>query len=253
MIPLKRPEVPAALEKRLAAKSKTLTEESADTKKARDAWKGARTVRRDLKELLATMAAGFVRCMYCGDNLGTDIDHFKPIARDPLSAFIWENHFLACTHCNSNKKRDQYPCSPSGECLLVNPSREDPYDHIRLNLPTGKYQGRTEKGRETIRVFGLSRPDLELGRAHAYVRCESMLRDWSRRIGDGREDAANTVLRSLMVQPFADVLYAMIKKSDAPGAANVFEADVLTALKSVRDKVETRDIINPFGNRDSHS
>ncbi|MFJ7327111.1 HNH endonuclease [Streptomyces cyaneofuscatus] len=180
------------------------------------------------------MAAGFVRCMYCGDSLGTDIDHFKPIARDPLSAFIWKNHFLACSHCNSNKKRDQYPCSPSGECLLVDPSREDPYDHLRLTLPTGKYRGITEKGSETIRVFGLSRPDLELGRAHAYARCGSMLRDWSAQIGGGREDLANTVLKSLSVQPFADVLYVMIKNSDAPGAANLFEAEILAALQKVR-------------------
>jgi hypothetical protein len=26
------------------------------------------------------MAAGIMRCMYCGDNLGTDIDHFEPIS-----------------------------------------------------------------------------------------------------------------------------------------------------------------------------
>ncbi|GGU96598.1 uncharacterized protein (TIGR02646 family) [Streptomyces cavourensis] len=248
MIPIKRPVAPAALEKKLTAKSKTLKEESADTKKARDTWKNSRAVRRDLKELLAGMAAGFVRCMYCGDSLGTDIDHFKPIARDPLSAFIWENHFLACSHCNSNKKRDQYPCDPSGGCLLVDPCREDPYDHIRLSLPTGKYSGRTEKGKETIRVFGLSRPDLELGRAHAYIRCESMLRDWSTRIGSGREDVADTVLRALVVQPFADVLYAMIKKSYAPGAANLFEVDVLAALKIVRVKIEAQNVMNSFRN-----
>lgn len=239
MIPLVRPEIPTVIEKRLAAKTNFLTEESADIRKARDSWKTARTIRRDLKELLASMAVGFVRCMYCGDSLGTDIDHFKPIARDPLSAFIWSNHFLACSHCNSNKKRDQYPCSPSGECLLVDPSKEDPYDHIRLNLPTGKYLGRTDKGKETIRVFGLSRPDLELGRAHAYIRCESMLRDWSAQIGGGRKDSAQAVLVSLKVQPFADVLYAMIKNSYAPGAANIFHPAVLAALWEVRKITET--------------
>lgn len=248
MIPLKRPGISANLEKRLTGKTKTLTDNLADPKNAREAWKSARTIRRDLKVLLASMAAGFARCMYCGDSLGTDIDHFKPIARDPLSAFIWANHFLACSHCNSNKKRDQYPCSPSGECLLVNPSKEDPYEHMNLNLPTGKYQGQTQKGKETIRVFGLSRPDLELGRAHAYVRCESMLRDWSTRVGNGQEEAASAVLKSLMIQPFADVLYAIIKKSEAPGAPNLFEADVLTALRSVRERIETQDVAASFRN-----
>ncbi|MET8698419.1 hypothetical protein ABZW10_06035 [Kitasatospora sp. NPDC004723] len=34
------------------------------------------------------------------------------------------------------------------------------------------------KGEATIEVFGLQRPVLQQGRARAYVRCRSMLRDW---------------------------------------------------------------------------
>jgi hypothetical protein len=75
-----------------------------------------------------------------------------------------------------------------------------------------------------------------------------MLRDWSTRVGNGQEEAASAVLKSLMIQPFADVLYAMIKKSEAPGAPNLFEADVLTALRSVRERIETQDVAASFRN-----
>ncbi|WP_106970093.1 MULTISPECIES: HNH endonuclease [Streptomyces] len=242
MIPLERPEISASLKKRLDAKSTLLSNSAADSTITRKAWKTAKTIRRDLKGQLSSMAAGYERCMYCGENQGTDIDHFKPIAKDPLSAFLWENHLLACSHCNSNEKRDQYPCGTDGSCLLVNPTKEDPYDHISLTLPTGEYTGLTPKGGETIRVFGLWRPTLERGRAKAYVRCKSMLRDWSAQIKNGHTDDAREVLESLLVQPFADVLYVMIRRVDSPGAPIIFENEVLSALKEMQEGA-------PFGSK----
>ncbi|MGF1342796.1 HNH endonuclease [Streptomyces flavovirens] len=184
------------------------------------------------------MAAGFSRCMYCGDSQGTDIDHFKPIAEDPFSAFVWINHLLACSHCNSNEKRDKYPCDSSGECLLLNPSVEDPWDHLVLTLITGKYTGVTPKGRATIEVFGLGRPDLERGRAKAYVRCKSMLRDWVVQEREGNDEDAREIMESLAVQPFADVLYAMVRRADDPGARDVFGSETIRALRQI--EVATR-------------
>ncbi|WP_330242230.1 HNH endonuclease [Streptomyces sp. NBC_00525] len=181
------------------------------------------------------MASGFSRCMYCGDSQGTDIDHFKPIVEDPLSAFVWTNHLLACSHCNSNEKRDRYPCSASGECLLVDPCAEDPWDHLVLTLSTGEYAGVTPKGWATIEVFGLGRPDLERGRAKAYVRCKSMLRDWAVQEREGRSEDAREIIESLTVQPFADVLYAMVRRVDDPGALTVFGRDIIYALKKIED------------------
>lgn len=244
MIPLQRPDLNPKLAKQLAAKSSKLQEIS-DVATARDSWRSARAVRRDLQQVLCLMAAGFSRCMYCGDSQGTDIDHFKPIARDPSDTFSWVNHFLSCSYCNSNQKRDQYPCGADGECLLVDPSLEDPCDHMNLTLPTGKYTGFTLKGHETIRVFGLSRPDLERGRAKAYVRCKSMLRDWMCQFQAKREDAAREVWESLLVQPFADVLYFMIRKVEAPGAAHVFGNDVVQALRLVHDSHSGSGVVGP--------
>jgi hypothetical protein len=73
--------------------------------KARQLWKSAAGERRSVREQLTQMAPGIERCMYCGDNLGTDIDHFDPISRSPIKTFEWLNHLLACSFCNSNQKR----------------------------------------------------------------------------------------------------------------------------------------------------
>ncbi|MEV0187574.1 HNH endonuclease [Kitasatospora purpeofusca] len=201
---------------------------------ARERWRRARTVRRDLKSLLESMVSGLSRCMYCGDSQGTDIDHFKPIAHDPAYTFAWVNHFLACSHCNSNQKRDQYPCDGSGACLLVDPSAEDPNSHLSLTLATGAYTARTPKGEATIEVFGLQRPVLQQGRARAFVRCRSMLRDWLLQSEAGNPAEAHEVLDSLRVHPFADVLHAMLHRADSPGAPVVFGPEVTTALQRVR-------------------
>ncbi|MET9291277.1 HNH endonuclease [Streptomyces sp. NPDC003077] len=232
MIPIPRAPLDDRLAARLEEKSRGLRRE--DGEKARAAWRGAKAIRHDLKIVLGGMAFGFSRCMYCGDGQGTDIDHLMPLAHDARHVFSWSNHFLACSHCNSNEKRDHYPVDEHGRCLLIDPCREDPYDHLALTLATGRYAGRTAKGEATLRVFGLGRPVLEQGRSRAYVRCKSMLRDWARQMSAGEEHEAAEVLRSLQVHPFGDVLYAIVRRVDAPGAAVVFGGEVVDALRHLR-------------------
>lgn len=147
--------------------------------------------------------------MYCEDSLGTDIDHFEPIAVAPLRAFDWLNHLLACSHCNSNQKRDAYPRDGGGGPLLIDPSTEDPAAHLDLLLASGMYLARTPKGEATIRVFGLNRLDLVQGRRLAFVSARAMLRDWQlHRQGEDSEEAAE-VADALRTSPFAGVMRAM--------------------------------------------
>jgi hypothetical protein len=107
--------------------------------------------------------------MYCGDSLGTDIDHFEPIREFPAGTFVWPNHLLACSYCNSNAKRDLFPRDELGSSLLIDPTRDDPAEHLRLILRTGVYRPLTPKGTESIRVFGLNRADLTRGREVAFT------------------------------------------------------------------------------------
>jgi hypothetical protein len=169
--------------------------------------------------------------MYCGDSRGTDIDHFEPIRSAPLRTFEWCNHLLACSSCNSNAKRDAYPCDKYGHSLLVDPSTEDPADHLKLALTEGNYTGITHKGCVTIEVFQLNRADLRKGRADAFIRCKSMLRDYLNLEMSGRSNEAVSTKLALERQPFADVLHAMYRVADLPGAATVLGgSDVVAVL-----------------------
>ncbi|MFF5260487.1 HNH endonuclease [Actinomadura viridis] len=231
MIPLARPPLDDELAERLARRADELPSSGADGGRARKAWKAADADRGRVRELLAAMAPGIERCMYCGDSLGTSIDHFEPLKEAPLRAFDWLNHLLACSLCNSNEKRDRFPRAADGTPLLIDPSQDDPYEHIRLVLATGHYRWRTDRGASTVEVFGLNRPDLVLGRQAAVYRTEAMVQARSTALGIGNDGKAARLLWSLFQHPFVDVLYAMVRTAEAPGVAAVLEAETVVGLK----------------------
>src|SRR5690606_11597634 len=174
---------------------------------------------------------GIKRCMYCGDNQGDAIDHFEPIAQAPLRTFDWYNHFLACSHCNSHQKRDLFPRAADGTPLLVDPTAEDPYQHLRLLLSVGEYEAPSERGEATIEVSARNRAVLGRGRAIAIVRTRPLLSARQRYSPAGNLAGATEITESLRLQPFADVLSAMLRYRHLPGAAVVLGGpDVLEAL-----------------------
>jgi hypothetical protein len=168
MIPIARHQLDGELANRLDNRTTRLKMNNADSGHARAAWKSADTERLGVRTYLEKMAPGVQRCMYCGDNLGTDIDHFEPIGVAPIRTFEWLNHLLACSFCNSNQKRDSYPRDPSGNALLIDPTSEDPNRHLALILSNGEYRALTPQGQASIDVFGLNRADLTRGRAGAF-------------------------------------------------------------------------------------
>lgn len=236
MIRLSRTVLPRVLEETLDRRTQRLERDRADGTVARRRWKDARDLRGLLRVELCRFAAGLDRCMYCGENVGTDVDHFDPVTRNPLRAFDWTNHLLACSRCNSEAKGFAFPCGPGGEALLIDPTVDDPYDHLRLNLSIGDYQGRTERGEVTIDVLRLNRAELVRGRSFAFVRAKSMLRDIDRQVQQGAVARAEAVMLALKEQPFADVLQAMLKVRHLPGAQVVLEdSEVLRALEIIAD------------------
>jgi HNH endonuclease len=155
MIPITRATLPDELSVQLVTLSKELAVVPAGerTKAARALWEksGTRTrVYRPLKHILQQMALGLEQCMYCGADFGTDVDHFDPIARTPLRAFDWPNHLLACPTCNSNHKRDRFPTDAGGRPLLIDPTAEDPFEHMTRSLSTDVYHPLSDKGIATI-------------------------------------------------------------------------------------------------------
>lgn len=234
MIRINRLDLEPKLAERLLVLTTDLATGQATSEVARRKWDSASKARNGVRERLASMAHGVRRCMYCGDNLGTDIDHFQPISAAPLRTFDWLNHLLACAFCNSNAKRDAYPCDATGACLLIDPASEDPRAHLYLRLNDGEYKPRTQKGAETIRVFGLNRGDLVVGRLNAFQTRRAVLCHAYDLLVTGREDEAVPVLRALAEEPHASVLQQMIVTRELPGAIEVLGADVVEALNDPR-------------------
>ncbi|MEU9129025.1 HNH endonuclease [Kitasatospora sp. NPDC048540] len=236
MIPLQRPPLRPALLAELERRTRAIDTAGPTTATGRAAWRNARQPKAQLRLMLRQMAPGLERCMYCGDNLGTDIDHFEPIARAPLRTFDWQNHLLACAHCNSNHKRDRFPLDPvTGAHLLVDPSREDPADHLMLYLESGAYDPLTPKGEATIDVFALnSRAELVRGRRMMFTVVKAVLAAWHRSHQAGAPAEAGEYLDALRLLNHADVLRAVLRLRHRPALAEaVLGPQVLLALEQL--------------------
>jgi hypothetical protein len=239
MIRIEREELPAELRDRLG----TLTNEIAGTEpgqraaSARRVWDRTSTrerVHRPLTVALRRMAAGLGRCMYCGESYGTAIDHFEPIARNPVRTFDWLNHLLACTMCNTHKKGSRFPVDDEGRPLLIDPTAEDPFEHLILLLAAGEYDWWTEKGRATIGLFGLNDEPLPRARLNARTNVESCLLRWAAEPDTGKPIAMHELIRTVREQPCAEVCQAMLRQAVGPGAKTVFRKTpgVLAVLRS---------------------
>jgi len=234
VIPLRRPEADDDLLRQCTDRTKRIRRLGATSKAAQSQW-SAGTVEKDgIRALLLRMAPGVERCMYCLNSTGTDIDHFEPKSRRPLRTFCWHNHLLACSRCNSNYKRTEYPCDDFGQCLLIDPSVDDPFDHLTLLPASGEFKAKTRKGRETLRVFGLNeRFELVSGRQDAYVRCCDVLIGWHRCVVGGDSSGAERRVHALHREPFADVLRAIEDMARLPHASLLLGSDELaTALEA---------------------
>jgi uncharacterized protein (TIGR02646 family) len=230
MIYIRRVPLPVPLADQLNLLTGVLVAHGLEARKhARDLWNRSRQPRRELRETLNRMAPGHQRCMYCGDSEGTSVDHFEPIARNPARTFDWLNHLLACSFCNSSQKGSRFPIDDEGQALLIDPTVEDPFDHLVLSLSVGEYRARTRKGTETISVLGLNRGVLVAGRQHARAVIGQALRQWFA----GDRDERIRHVRTIRMQPLADVHQAMIRYAVAPGAQHLFaaEPDLLEILR----------------------
>jgi uncharacterized protein (TIGR02646 family) len=187
---------------------------------------------REIRNVLKKMATGIERCMYCEDSQGIAIEHFWPKSIYPERAFDWLNYLIACSECNSNVKRDQFPLDETGEPFLVNPVEEDPFDHLSLVTTTGDYQPLSRKGDWSIEVFELNRTILADGRKDAWVSIQSLLTDYARARERADDEWADSVQRAARRHPFAGVLAALLQISQSPDVDFLVSAECLQAIRS---------------------
>ncbi|MBK7761039.1 MAG: hypothetical protein IPI35_32430 [Deltaproteobacteria bacterium] len=86
---------------------------------------------------LQQMVGPHERCVWCVDSRAADVEHYRPKARFPEAVFVWENLLWACAPCN-RKKGAQFPLAADGAPLLLDPTRQDPWDHLVFEPDTGQ-------------------------------------------------------------------------------------------------------------------
>lgn len=173
---------------------------------------------KEIRETLCIMASGIERCMYCEDSAGTDIEHFWPKNIYPLQAFRWENYLLACSSCNSNYKRTEFPLDASSQPLLINPLEEEPRHHIAFSPTTGKYFELTDKGHESIRVYGLNRNILTMGRYYAWSSTKIHIIYYGHYCDNGNLEKAQLIKEVICSFPHSCVFIELLDIIDSPDA-----------------------------------
>ena len=121
-----------------------------------------------------------------------------------------------------------------GRPLLIDPTVEDPFEHLLLSLSSGWYRSLTEKGRQTIEVLNLNRHSLVKGRATAYVTVVLWLRQWPNAVAGKGFYSPDEIALRIRHQVFADVGQSMLRQVDLPGAAAVFSRN-LDVMEILRD------------------
>lgn len=128
------------------------------------AWKRAEKSRSAVRTVLLTMTCPRERCMYCVDSHATDVEHFWPKTRFPERMFAWENLLLCCTECG-RFKLDRFPRAEDGSPLLVDPTADDPWQHLDFDPDTGALTAAfdptgdawSRRGEETVALLHLDR------------------------------------------------------------------------------------------------
>jgi uncharacterized protein (TIGR02646 family) len=157
----------------------------------------------DVKPALRALFHG--KCAYCESNVEAtghgDIENYRPKKIYPLLTYDLGNLLYTCAVCNQRYKRDQFPLedepSASGAVgrpgrnvrltfdtyhekpLLLNPYFDEPQEHLAFGaedkLGEVRVTGLTERGRVSIDVLGLNRPELLRWRYDTWTRVQMLI------------------------------------------------------------------------------
>ena len=184
---------------------------------------------QEIREQLQRMAGGRSRCMYCEDSLGTDIEHFYPRTSYPRRTFEWSNYLLACSHCNSNLKRDEFPLDKRRPAL-IDPSKDDPRKHLMFLPESGAFDPIGPKGDPSIRVFGLNdrSPPRKLPQARKAVlqKLKSFILDYDEALRAGNQGRADEIREWILDEPFPVVAAWIMAIATSPAGDLVLGSEV---------------------------
>ena len=236
MIHLRRQDLPSAAARYLDRVTQRIFETAQDQQRevAASAWRSKSSAQfREVRATLSAMCSGVERCMYCEDSAWTDVDHYVPKARSPRLAFTWTNYLAACSACNSNYKREEYPTGPQGDRLLIDPTKDEPLDHLVFSPITGRYEAvpDSEMAAESIRVFGLNREVLTTARRDAWHLLQLVILAYGRERDRGDVEQAERYQTIVGRQPFAGVLSALVAMAESDNVLDV-TPECITAIRA---------------------
>lgn len=112
-------------------------------------------------------STSFGKCAYCekkvdGNGSYMEVDHFK--YKDKYSDLIvdWNNLIPSCKQCNTKKGRIDVE-----EQSIVNPYVDNPSQHF--NYKSLRIIGITDKGRESVEIFGYNLSDVDARKARLII------------------------------------------------------------------------------------
>ena len=136
-----------------------------------------------IRKRLSEMSDGC--CGYCGDKVtklgDMEVDHYLPSSKFPYLAYCWDNLIPSCRYCNLIKS-DFTPASLKGKKIgehivsdkykfdyiydkryllteitqddrLIDPTFDDPEEHLEFNPEFYFYEAKTETGQITAKKF----------------------------------------------------------------------------------------------------
>lgn len=183
---VKRPNLPKKSQNYLSKKQNDVTNKKNQPGFSIDAiWKHSRKSKslKAVFTMLQEMMGSRERCMYCLDSHGSDIEHFRPKAIFLGHVFEWSNLLLCCTECG-RLKGSRFPLAADNSPLLIDPTNEDPWDHIDFDpttcCMTARFDLRTndwsEKGLRTVEVLNLDKREaLEAGHRITLARLSAVV------------------------------------------------------------------------------
>jgi uncharacterized protein (TIGR02646 family) len=192
--------------------------------------------RREVKETLERMSLGG-RCMYCEHDEASEVEHFWPKAKFPERTFCWANLLWICGTCN-RAKRDKFQVSALHEPLLVDPTVDDPDEHLELSPKEGRFVARegSMKGPNTIAI--LNRYFLVRKRQEAWEALQGLVVSYAQARARGDARLAEVLKGELCKRPFPALLGFLLRFAELDEPERYIHVDgCLDALRVHRDEI----------------
>ena len=200
----KRPALPGATSRKLAAETTKILSAGDRKKEAERLFNNARKAKwfEPVTAALARMSGVAERCMFCSGSESSDVEHFWPRADYPERAMTWSNYLWACTPCNRCKS-SRFPLDSTGRPVLIDPASEDVWKFFyidrfgnltpRFDMATNDFNFRA---RETLGILGLDdRQAVQEARKLRMNELTLMVKDSLARLNTGQLTEAQVRLR----------------------------------------------------------